>query len=428
MGVLGNQLSIQQTSIVNGPRAGALEIHAGLQSGDLLRTLSADDCAILRQFIPWDFIGEPAAFMSGRSVRIEAGWSADMADDDISLASLGQHPAGGGRWLVGRNERGHVLTAGLSDMTPHWLISGATGSGKTTAIRSMIGQLSNDPDNRLVLIDAKHGASLRHMSNVRGLVGPLADDVTSARAALAWSVTEMANRYSGGRDDRRVVVVIDEVQEIANDKLAAESLRKLVIQGRGARVHAIVATQHPVIASLGGPTVGRNLVGRLALRVSDADASRVALGASNPRADHLLGRGDAYAVSPGATHRTQVAYLDAEPETAMPDMDEWPDVKTDLPDNGWPTGDEIGAAILSATRGEGRLKFQRSADELGVTVADNNRAVKLLGLARDTLDFMNDHGMAVCLSERHPAGYIAGNGKVYSVPSMADRQTGDTNA
>jgi hypothetical protein len=247
-GVIGGKsVTIRQATIVNGPRAGALELHAGFESGALLRALQADDGATLRQMIPFDFTGEPAAFMAGRAVRVEAGWPADLAESDICLHALGQRPAGGGRWLVGRTERGNVLTAGLSDQTPHWLLSGATGSGKSTALVSTVAQLAQDRDNRLILVDAKHGASLRRVAHVRGRVGPLACDVMTARAALGWACREMTARYSGGQDTRRLVIVIDEVQDLVSDSVAAESLRRLVVQGRGAKVFCIVATQHPVI-------------------------------------------------------------------------------------------------------------------------------------------------------------------------------------
>jgi len=395
-GLFGHPITLKQATLVNGPRAGALEIGAGFESGAMLRSLSSDDGATLRQLIPWEFSGEPSTFMSGRFVRIEAGWPKGISDDDIPLRALGQHPAGQGRWLVGRNERGHVLTAGLSDMTPHWLVSGGTGSGKTTALISMTDQLIRDPDNRLVLIDAKHGASLRRLSNARGLIGPLAGDVSSARAALAWCVNEMATRYSGGQDTRRIVIVCDEIQELVGDEMCKAAITKLAAQGRGARIHMVIATQHPVIASLGGPTVGRNLVGRLALRVADADASRVAIGSSNPRADHLLGRGDAYAVAPGATHRTQVAYLDSDPLVGKPDLAEWPDAPGDMPDiSGWPSGAEVGAATMSASRADGRVKFQRALADYGLATTGNDRAVKLLAMGRDVMDFFNEHDIAV---------------------------------
>lgn len=392
----GKPITLRESVIVAGPRAGAVEIFAGLDSPALLRAFTADDGAILRQFIPWPFVGTPAAFMAGRHVRVEAGWPSSLADANITLMDLGKHPVGAGRWLIGRNERGDTLTAGLSDETPHWLVSGTTGSGKTTELKSAVGQLSRDTDNRLILIDAKHGASFRPLASIRGLVGPLAGDVYAARSALTWAVADMTARYSGGRDTRRLVIIIDEVQELTDDALATEALRKLIAQGRGANVHCIIATQHPTVASLGDATIGKNLVGRLALRVIGPEASRVAVGAKSPRADYLLGHGDAYACAPTATHRVQCAMFAGDLPTAAPDLVEWPEQESDLPDNGnWPNGAEVGAAILSASRAEGRVKFQRALLDSGRGSIGNDKAVKLLGLGRDTLDYLESHGASV---------------------------------
>jgi len=399
-GVFGKPITLKSAAHIAGPRAAVLLFHAGFDAGALLRGFQSDDLAALRQLIPFQFDGEPQCFMQERAVRVEVGWPKGLADDNISLRSLARHPNGGGRWLIGRNERGDTPVGTLDDAIPHWLISGQTGSGKSTALVSAIGQLAADPLNRLILIDAKHGASFRAVSRARGMVGPLATDLPSARAALAWAVGEMARRYTDKRDDRRLVVIVDEVQGVTNDPKAAESLRRLVEQGRGAAVHVLAATQHPIVAALGGPTVSRNLVGRLALRVSDADASRVAVGASFPRADHLLGRGDAYLVKPSVTHRCQVAFFDRELLTGQPDMDEWPEVEDDLPELAtWPSGAELGAALLSVERNEGRSKFQRGALARGVKVADNNKAVRLLGLARGALEWLDEQRVSVRLSE-----------------------------
>lgn len=396
-GLFGSKpIALRESVIVAGPRAGAIEIFAGLDSPALLRAFQSNDGAILRQFIPWPFIGTPTAFMAGRHVRIEAGWPAELADSNITLKDLGRHPTGNGRWLVGRNERGDVLTDGLNDDTPHWLVSGTTGSGKTTELKSAVGQLARDRDNRIILIDAKHGRDFRPLAKVRGLVGPLADDVYSARAALGWAMRDMAARYSGGRDSRRLVIVIDEVQELTDDALATEALRKLIAQGRGANVHCIIATQHPTVASLGDATIGKNLVGRLALRVIGPEASRVAVGAKSPRADYLLGHGDCYAVGMSAVHRVQCAMWAGDLAIAAPDLAEWPEQDSDLPDSGnWPTGQEVGAAILSANRNEGRVRFVRALQGAGLAGMSPERAVKLLGMARDALDWLKSQGAFV---------------------------------
>lgn len=392
----GRPIGLRNCAIVNGPRAGALEIDAGIEAGVMLKTLQANESALLRQFVPYDFVGDPACFMTGRRLRLEAGWPSQLAESDISLKALGQHPAGDGRWLLGKTERGSVLTAGLDDKTPHWLVSGTTGAGKTVSLVSAICQLAREKSNRLILIDAKHGASFKRFSNLQGLVGPVCCDVYEAQAALSWTASEIAKRYSDGHDARRLVLIVDEVQELSSDSICQEAIKRIVAQGRGCGVHAILATQHPNIASLGGPTVGRNLVGRIALRVADYDASRVAVGSSTPRADRLLGCGDSYAIAPNATHRVQVAHFDGDAPTGAREMENWPDV-TSLPDSncGWPGADELGAAMSAAIQGYGRVKFQRAAADDGVEVGGNDRAVRLLNLARGAIEWMDDHGMSV---------------------------------
>ena len=88
----GRPCPISRIETVTGPRAGILEIFAGLESGRLLRALSKNHAATLRQFIPWQFTGAPQAFMSGRYVRCEAGWPANLANDVIRLSAISQHP------------------------------------------------------------------------------------------------------------------------------------------------------------------------------------------------------------------------------------------------------------------------------------------------------------------------------------------------
>jgi hypothetical protein len=97
-GALGGKKPIQIHGVetVRGPRAGALEILAGFDAGRLLSVLSANDSALHRQFVPWDFCGEPSVYMAGRYVRLEAGWPDVLAEKDIQLSDVGQFPKGAG--------------------------------------------------------------------------------------------------------------------------------------------------------------------------------------------------------------------------------------------------------------------------------------------------------------------------------------------
>ncbi len=408
-----NPIAVRQIMTVAGPRAGALHIHAGLDAGRLLRRLSADNCAVLRQFIPWEFTGEPVAYMYGRAVRVEAGWTPDLAETDVPLHALAPYPRGNGRWVVGKNELGQTVVAGVNpDRTPHWLVSGATGSGKTWTLRSSLIQLAADPSNRLVVVDGKRGASFRGYS-LRGMVGPLATNREAWRRALVWAMREMIRRYDNGGEGR-LIVVVDEVQEvILADPIAAEAIRRLVVLGRDAGVHCLLATQHPVVKALGGPTVTRNLVGRLALRVADFDASRVAVGDSTPRADHLLGQGDAYTVAPTATHRVQVAYVtqqEVERVAGPPQMEEWPEATAE--DLGraprgrpspWPEPAEVGAAIAAAAEGRGRPWLQRTVEEAGLARPGSTRADRLLTLGRKAVGWLEESGWRLVPDSRLPA-------------------------
>ena len=399
--ITGKPCAVTQIGTVNGPRAGALEIMAGLDAGKLLRALSSNQAAQARAFIPWRFTGEPQVYMASRSLRLEAGWPGDLANSDVALGSLSPYPKGDGRWVVGLNEHGQTVIASVNlDRTPHWLVSGATGAGKTVALRSALAQFAADVDNRLVVVDGKYGASFPGLS-LRGMVGPAARVPEDWERALVWAATEMQKRYLTDPAGR-LIVVVDEVQEIIRaSSLAAEAIRRLVTLGRDAKVHCLLATQHPVVKTLGGPTVTRNLVGRLALHVTDSSASQVAVGSNYPRADKLLGCGDAYVVTPSATFRVQVAYVtsrDLESVKGEPELEDWPNCGNldESPGRGrpspWPRPGEIGVSLISALWDEGRPKLKKRLVEAGLTRPGSERARNLLSLGRESLGWLNEQG------------------------------------
>jgi len=392
---------------IAGPRAGALELFAGVQARPLLSSLRSRDAALLRQFVPWEFNGAPSAFMRGRYVRVEAGWRDDLAETMVRLSQLCQRPHLDGRWVVGKNEMGATVVAGLNDATPHYLLAGQSGSGKTVSLRNAVLQLSRDPENQIVLIDGKMGEGLGPLARLPGVVGPVAVDGPEARSALTWAAGEMRTRYeaqaNGHNGHGRLIVVIDEFQVWAKDDKFTALLSDLAAQGRAARVHLLAATQHPTVDAFGSPATRRNLSGKLALRVGDPDASRVAVGGKLPRADFLLGAGDAYAIGTKLCHRVQGAYVDQDDINAQGEwlFDEWdyPDAEAvgqDIPNGGLFDGSELGAALVAAANDEGRVLFQRRLEEAGLPSRGNNQAMRLLVLARETHEWLVGSGWGIC--------------------------------
>jgi hypothetical protein len=391
----GKPVGITRVQTVAGPRAGALELSAGIDAGRLLKALSADDSAVLRQFVPWEFTGEPLAYMRGRYVRVEAGWPSDLAESMIRLTDVGQHPRDGGRWIAGKNERGQTVTLGLNDNTPHFLLAGQTGSGKSVGMLAAACQLGKDHDNRLMLLDGKFGVDLRQVAHVATLAGPLVTDCEGATSALAWAVQDMRRRYEH-EDPSRLVILWDEPGEwLADSPLLVEMTRRLLAQGRGANVHLLMCTHHPVVSVFGDSASKRNLTGRLALKVADFEASRVAVGGPQPRADHLLGAGDCYAVTPGAVHRLQGVFVDERDFGILPSgnplLDEWPEYQTESLGQSEPfPPDQTAEAIIAAAEGAGRPTLEKRTG-VGSTVGR-----KLLTYGRDVYNELSERDYTLC--------------------------------
>jgi hypothetical protein len=396
---------------IPGPRVGALEILAGVDAGRLLKVLSANDCALLRQLVPWDFTHDPSVYISGRRVRAEVAWPDHLQIRDIPLHSLGLCPERPDRFITGINERGSTVRLTLSNNNPHILIGGATGSGKSWAMRSIAAQLARD-NNQLVLIDGKWGEGLGPVNGLKGQVGPLAMETEEVRGALGWAYGEMKNRYQrmaqGEIDVDPVVVVFDEFQEFTrgeSDPAIIELMRRLGAQGRAANVHLVTGTQHATVDVFGDRTTRRHFTARIALRVTDYSASEAVVGAPNPRADiNLLGAGDAYVISPSAIQRVQMAYIPQHKFRGylggQPMLDQWPlfDAK-DLgsqPQGGRPrkehTPEEWALAILAAREGIGRDKFRARVSEETGSGMGSGRASRLLKNAREVEDLLGRYG------------------------------------
>ena len=398
-GYLGRPMQVLKAETIAGPRAGAVRLYGGLHTGSLYRALAADDAALARQFIAWSFPGDVSVYLDGRAVRVEAPWPPGLATEAIRLRDIAPHPRGGGRWVIGIDEIGRTVIGSFGDRNPHWLVAGTTGSGKTTALLGAALQLARTGGARLVLIDGKAGAGLAPLTNLPGVIGPIAGDPITARRALGWVYRELQHRYEtlamGSVEMPYILVVVfDEFQEFTTDPLVAELLRRIVSRGRAARVHCLLATQHPTTRMFGdnGGVIKRNLPARLALRVLDAKASEVAVGGPVPRADRLTGAGDAYTITT-QIHRVQVALVEREDFDRVPRsepvLDAFPDVNAeDLGQEVEPprwsyTGEELAAALVAAAKGWGRPSLQRMMERLGMNRPGSVRADRLLRLGRE---------------------------------------------
>lgn len=215
-----------------------------------------------------------------------------------------------------------------SSDSPHLLIGGTTGSGKSVALESIIGGLCHyyGPEElRLFLIDPK-GVELERFADsphVEGEIGTWADD---AIRLLGDSVSDMQSRYSRFKaakvrdivsfnaavePEERIpwhVVVLDEYADLTSspeDRKEIEGLLKRLAQkARAAGIHVIVATQKPS-AEIISTSIRSNLPAQLALRVKTSQDSRIIMDETG--AETLAGKGDAFFRDGKTTRRVQAA-------------------------------------------------------------------------------------------------------------------------
>ena len=237
---------------------------------------------------------------------------------------------------LGEDVRGKPVITDLTRM-PHLLIAGATGTGKSVCINSIVGclLLTHTPETlRLLMIDPKM-VELTVYNGTPHLLSPVVTDVDRAAGVLFWCTKEMERRYqllnkAGMRDLERfnaylrkrgeetlpyIVVIIDEMADLM--MAAPEEVEKHVIRlaqmARAVGIHLIIATQRPSVDVITG-LIKANFPARIAFAVTSQIDSRVVLDV--PGAESLLGRGDMLFMVPDASklERLQGAFLD-DPET-----------------------------------------------------------------------------------------------------------------
>ena len=261
----------------------------------------------------------------------------DVLASDESIAAT--HPLD---VPIGRDISGKTVVVNLGEM-PHVLISGATGSGKSSAMNSLITALvmRDTPDQlRLLLIDPKR-VEMGQYNDLPHLLSPVVVDPKRAAGALAWAVKEMERRYdllaeSGARDitsyqlmvakgalvpeptsrelageaiERAtglapdaeptpgpeelpyIVIVVDELNDLmmvaARD--VEESVVRIAQMARAVGIHLVLATQRPSVDVITG-VIKANVPSRMAFAVSSLADSRVILDQAG--AERLIGKGD----------------------------------------------------------------------------------------------------------------------------------------
>ncbi|AJD91815.1 hypothetical protein JMA_24980 [Jeotgalibacillus malaysiensis] len=224
---------------------------------------------------------------------------------------------------LGLDIEGKPVVTDISKM-PHGLIAGATGSGKSVCINSILISLmyhSSPDDVKMLLIDPKV-VELAPYNHIPHLVSPVITDVKAATAALKWAVEEMERRYqlfahAGVRDINRynqkvknegnysqklpyLVVVIDELADLMMMAPAdvEEAICRIAQKARACGIHLLIATQRPSVDVITG-LIKANVPTRIAFSVSSQIDSRTIIDSSG--AERLLGRGDMLFLENGAS-------------------------------------------------------------------------------------------------------------------------------
>lgn len=216
--------------------------------------------------------------------------------------------------VLGLSLTGTPVTLDLRKM-PHGMIAGATGSGKSVCINSILVSLlykAAPTDLKMMLIDPKM-VELAPFNGIPHLISPVITDVKAATAALKWAVAEMERRYellahAGVRDIERynkavvesrrfslkmpyLLIVIDELADLMMMAPAdvEVSISRIAQKARACGIHLIIATQRPSVDVITG-TIKANIPTRIAFSVSSQIDSRTII--DSPGAERLLGKGD----------------------------------------------------------------------------------------------------------------------------------------
>lgn len=401
---------------INGPRVAGLRLNLGPWASEVVSILERNGMALLRQSVPTEaecpdatvVEVDPITGWYGRLYTIYVPWSARLAESDIQTQTLLREKTWieleekGDFWIAGLEEHYEPLRMSLDikQGSPHYFFLGTTQSGKSTALQNAVAQLALCKDNRFIFIDAeKKGDGLGILPALRQCIGPPAYTVDEARDVLIWLLEEKDSRYNGGPRDTRLIVIIDELPGLSQDKICVNAVEKIASAGAQCQISLLCAAQHAIEKAL-GPFAGilkANVSGRQIFHTSSLAGS--VEGMHDNRALTLQTPGDCWAFNANIPPtRIQASYFPTRILQGKkkwffgpPIMENWPKVVKESYDSGNGNGfseDLIAKAV--AFRLEGRLKGETRG--YGRTVAQErfgliqNQSVQLLKVADGILD------------------------------------------
>ncbi len=217
-------------------------------------------------------------------------------------------------FALGKDIAGKNIVADIARM-PHLLIAGATGSGKSVCINTLITSIlykASPEEVRLLMIDPKV-VELNIYNGIPHLLVPVVTDPKKASGALQWAVQEMSRRYQlfadnnvrdlkgynvllkqkGEQENKlpQIVIIIDELADLmmAAPNEVEDAICRLAQMARAAGMHLVIATQRPSVDVITG-VIKANIPSRISFAVSSQVDSRTILDAGG--AEKLLGKGD----------------------------------------------------------------------------------------------------------------------------------------